>query len=87
MGMYAMSNVFSNYEFNQNDIDLSRLYYNAYDFNLYDNYNITYNWVHIQTYMTWIGCSTEIIEQAFLRAIISLQIQIRLLLVEWQKLI
>ena len=47
-----MSNVFSNYEFNQNDIDLSRLYYNAYDFDLYDNYNITYNWVHIQTYMT-----------------------------------
>ena len=40
-----MSNVFSNYAFNQNDIDLSRLYYNAYDFNLYDNYNITYNGV------------------------------------------
>ena len=40
-----MANIFANYAFDQDNLDLSRLYYNAWDWNFYDNTNVTYNGV------------------------------------------
>ena len=40
-----MANLFTNYAFNQDNLDLSRFYYNSSAFQLYDNWNISYNGV------------------------------------------
>ena len=40
-----MANLFANYAFNQDNLDLSRFYYNSSAFQLYDNWNISYNGV------------------------------------------